>query len=398
MNQNVNEGLNQQVEQQVEQTNNQVFGEKKPKKRSKKKMLLLLVLLLLTAVMLVSSTYAWFTSNRTVTVEDINVNVAASGGIQISVDGSAWKSLITNDDLKGAHTTYAAATNQLPNTLRPVSTAAKTLDTNGYLSMWLGTVSSSETTANKGQYILSTEDVSTVGDNSADPAVANQGTNGNFVMFDVFIRLDSQETEAQQLYLTNGSNVVVKSGSSDLGTQNSARVAFIKEGDITNGSSLGDIQALKTNDASNVVVWEPNYDTHTSTGISNAYTYYNGGNNGSQHADAVAGNQLTYFGTIGAVTIAEDVLLSKANATDNSEKFASIKPSLATAANWNTGTEYKQLISLSPNKITKVRIYFWIEGQDVDCENNASGGDITLKLQFSLNDKPSTTETEPETP
>lgn len=35
--------------------------------------------------------------------------------------------------------------------------------------------------------------------------------------------------------------------------------------------------------------------------------------------------------------------------------------------------------------ITKVRIYMWVEGQDVDCENNASGGDISFNLQFSSN-------------
>ena len=46
-----------------------------------------------------------------------------------------------------------------------------------------------------------------------------------------------------------------------------------------------------------------------------------------------------------------------------------------------------------PNRIVKLRIYFWIEGQDIDCENHASGGDITLKLQFSLNDKPANAQT-----
>jgi hypothetical protein len=34
--------------------------------------------------------------------------------------------------------------------------------------------------------------------------------------------------------------------------------------------------------------------------------------------------------------------------------------------------------------ITKYRIYLWVEGQDVDCENNASGTDIQYDLSFSL--------------
>ena len=29
----------------------------------------------------------------------------------------------------------------------------------------------------------------------------------------------------------------------------------------------------------------------------------------------------------------------------------------------------------------------WIEGQDVDCENDASGSDLSYNLQFSILDK-----------
>ena len=36
--------------------------------------------------------------------------------------------------------------------------------------------------------------------------------------------------------------------------------------------------------------------------------------------------------------------------------------------------------------ITKVRFYLWIEGQDVDCENNASGDAISFNMNFVLQD------------
>ena len=379
--------------------------EEKKEKKSNKKILLLLLLLILTGVLLSTSTFAWFTSNRTVTVEDINVNVAASSGIQISVDGSSWKSIITTADLRDAHTTYAAATNQIPGTLRPVSTAAKTL-TDGYLSMWLGTVSTSETSANRGQYILSTTDVSSVKDNSDTEAGDNEGASGNFVMFDLFIRLDDNSNSADQmLYLTNGSNVVIQQNATDLGTQNSARVAFIDEGDTPTGSSLGTIQGLVTSSASDVYVWEPNYDAHTSTGLSNAYSYYNNASSGTQYtvASKSPAVQVPYFGTTGSVAVSDDVLLSQANAVDNASKFAAITPGIATEAAWASGNTYEELFALTPNKIVKMRVYFWIEGQDIDCENNASGGNIALKLQFSLNDKPASASgtsgtVEPESP
>ncbi len=367
-------------------------------KRGKKKLFLLLLLLVMTAVMLTTSTYAWFTSNRTVTVEDINVNVAVSTGIQISVDGINWKTIITNADLANAHSTYSAATNQIPSTLRPVSTTAATLNSNGYLSMWLGTVSSSENASTLGQYILSTQDVSTVVDNSVSNPAANQGTNGAFVMFDLFVRLDdTSNTSNQMLYLTNGSNVIATAQSTDLGTQYSSRVAFIKENHIANGSATADIQALKTTDANNVYIWEPNYNSHNSTGLANALSYYNSANSGAQYDKATSQSftgPIPYQGVQAAVAVNDNVLLSKANETDYATAFPSattnafdeVTSDIYTASNWNTGTDFEELFELTQNYITKIRVYFWIEGQDIDCENNASGGLITLKLQFSLND------------
>ena len=364
-----------------------------------------MLLLILTGLLLSTSTYAWFTSNRSVKIEDIDVNVAASGGIQISADGINWKSIVTNDDLGNAHTTYAAATNQLPSTLKPVSTAANSL-TNGYLSMWLGTVSTSETATNNGEYILSTTDVSTVMDNSNASAIAgsNGGSFGNFVMFDLFLRLDdstADQSTAQTIYLTTGSNVVVTNGSTDLGTQNSARVAFINEGTTSSGSTAATIQALTTSSTANITVWEPNYDTHTATGLSNAYSYYNSANSGQQYNAAIAtpAEQVPYYGVVGSLVVADDILLSKANPTDTpgttttttGTKFAAVTPGLATTAAWTSGTAYESLLSVLPNTIVKLRIYFWIEGQDIDCENHASGGDITLKLQFSLDSGSETT-------
>ena len=45
-------------------------------------------------------------------------------------------------------------------------------------------------------------------------------------------------------------------------------------------------------------------------------------------------------------------------------------------------TQYLNVFTLQPG-ITKIRVYMWVEGQDVDCENNASGGDLVYNLQFS---------------
>lgn len=380
--------------------NNDVFQQEKQeekvvpvvsrKRRSKKRLLLLLLLLLMTGVMLSTSTYAWFTSNRTVTVDDIDVEVSVGGGLQLSVDGTSWKSIITGDDIAGAINTYGAATNQMPTVMTPVSTAANSLS-NGYLSMWKGDIETSETATNLGEYILTTTDVSTVTDSSVEDPGANTGKNGHFVMFDLFVRLDEKSDADVPIYLTKSSDVIVTDGGADLGTQNSARVAFINQGSVANGSSISDIQALVTTETSDIQVWEPNFDAHTDTGLANAYTYYNSDANGDAYNKAVAQSQLTYYGVTSQIQTANDIILSNANATDGkvngTAAFAAVTPGLKTSKGWTTETAYLKLLDLTPQTITKLRVYFWVEGQDVDNENNASGGQITLKLSFSLNDK-----------
>ena len=37
-----------------------------------------------------------------------------------------------------------------------------------------------------------------------------------------------------------------------------------------------------------------------------------------------------------------------------------------------------------PAGITKVRVYMWLEGQDVDMENNASASKLSYNLELSM--------------
>ena len=351
------------------------------KGKSRRKVLLLFLLLIATGFLLTTTTYAWFTSNRTVTVGDINVNVASSGGIQLSVDGTNWKSIVSTSDITGATATYAAATNQLPSNssaLEPVSTALASLDSNGYLSMWHGTVVSNT----GGNYILTTEDASTV----------THGTSGYFVCFDLFFKVDAESATITdgtptQVYLTTTSDVIADT--TDTGIKNAARVAFIKEGSTLTGSDLATIQALKTSTVSgNIFLWEPNYDYHTASGVTNARDVYGITTVSSSTLTEGDGNPVVgYSGVTASVAASDDILLGSATAANYPAKFAAVTPTLTTEASWatNANGEYEEWFTLGANEITKVKVYFWVEGQDVDCENNASGGAITLKLQFSLN-------------
>lgn len=54
---------------------------KNKRKKRQRRLMLLLLLLLFTGLFLGTATYAWFTSNQTVKVNPIDVNVNAQGGL-----------------------------------------------------------------------------------------------------------------------------------------------------------------------------------------------------------------------------------------------------------------------------------------------------------------------------
>ena len=62
------------------------------------------------ALLLVASSYAWFTANQTVTISQLQVKVEAANGLQISADAQNWKTVLDINDLKEAAETYDVMT------------------------------------------------------------------------------------------------------------------------------------------------------------------------------------------------------------------------------------------------------------------------------------------------
>ena len=324
----------------------------------KKKVAYLLFLLLMTGIMLATSTYAWFTTNRIVKVDTLNIKVQSEGSLEISVDGINWKPGITQEELAAARSTYPGSVNQLPSLIEPVSTVGE-LDNRGFMNMYLGVVKSNS----MGDYILTSTKSTEIEGNG-------ELSDGKFVAFDLFLKT----TEAKDLYLT-GKSGVTYNGNASVGTENAIRVAFVNEGNVMDGSGSSVIQSLATTNRDNDYIWEPNYDTHTLTGISNALDIYNitTSLNGAQY--------IPYDGVQSEISEDENITLKRSFASYYPNKFFRVTPFLITPSGSNT---YQKFINL-PSGITKIRVYLWLEGQDVDCENNASVGDLAFTLEFSTN-------------
>lgn len=298
-------------------------------KRDSRKIAYLLFLLLMTATLLSTSSYAWFTTNRVVSIDTLNVRVKTEGSLEISVDGINWKAGINQDEIIRASETYLSSINQLPSLISPVSTNGS-LGSDGLINMYYGKVSSNS----NGDYIL----VTTKSGEGADKL-----DEAKFIAFDVFLKIN----ESKDLYLTGDSDIIYN-GEVSVGAENAMRGAFLVSGNVSSGSSISQIQSLVTNDNNNVYLWEPNYDVHTKNGVSNARDLY-GITTTLSNASIIA-----YDGVVSEFGVEDNILLGNAQAKFYPDKFERVVPDIVTSS---ANSSNQRLFTLKEG-ITKVRIYF----------------------------------------
>ena len=345
------------------------------KKEKKKSLRAILLVLLIITVILIGSTYAWFVTNNTARVSTLNVKIETVEGLQISVDASAWKAEVSNEDITGAGATYTTAVNQLPSILKPVSSVGTI--TQGKQEMFLGNVIQSTNPETATDWALtSTKETDT------------HGTTGNYIAFDVFFNL--QASSSKDLYLTTNSGVTWNEERAttdpdsayreDKGLQNATRVAFVVMGHAdTADATTAQGWTYNAADTENCgyYLWEPNANKHTDLAKDSALT---GANTPMYTAEDLSKVPVPYRGVKTTIADTEDVILKNAKVANYSAKFAAVTPTLFTVENFTTRAK---LLVLKPG-ITKVRCYMWIEGQDSDCFTGASGTYLDFNLQFQV--------------
>lgn len=377
------------------------MNERKKQNKKRKKLRTLILLLFLTIIMFGTSTYAWFTANRTVIIQEISVNVQTSDGLQISTDGKTWKSTITTTDILAA---YEGANNFIPSTLDAVSTTGAVQSVTGVTNVndtwWFNMYDSTiGTDATSGNYTIMTNLVNEM----ASPK--------KFVAFDIFLRVSADK----DVYLNSASGysrVFMTVGSAERGLKNAARVGFVPIGEAASDAALSTILSAKYSSAPTPKIWEPNNDTHSAAVINSVAAEYGyidtttPSNSLLTETAANSGlyNPLPYTGILEPITTAQDLiptvkytpaaahtqLVSEGTAsTDSTTKVYSTTGTLLStsstieAADTANDKPYYKIFALKAG-ITKMRVYMWVEGQDLDCENNASGTDITFHLELTI--------------
>ena len=385
---------------------------KKRNKKHERRVKRLIVSCGLCAIILSASTYAWFIGMKTVNVEAFDVTIAAIDGLSLSLDGKTWSDTVTINKANHADpdTVGAGSTNSWGGDagLVPMSTVGKINGTSSRLTLY----EKGSFTATPGGYRVMASEVNNTGATEAR----------GYVAFDLFVKnlsgeayyedLDDKNEEA--IYLTTESEVTVADAGANKdksGIENSVRVAFAQIGRVkADTTEEAKIRAINCNTADGVtsictrdaVIWEPNDTKH----VQNAINWYT---TSCKHRDAADLTQAgSYSGTCGVIkdgtyypTYAVSGVIDetdKVDVYDGTEYNGWTTSISATAAKgklmkvptftdtmkMKPGTERPELMTLAPNSITKVRVYVYIEGQDVDNYDFASlGKKISVAFGFS---------------
>ena len=323
------------------------------KRDRKKRKKILLIPLISSAILFITSSYAWFSANRMVTVNSLKVHVQADGGLEVSTNAIDWKQVVNIQDIIGARSKYPSSVNQIPDEMSPVSTGVTI--SSGMMEMFEGNATSNS----DGDFVLVTN-------KSTETESFGEESEGLFIAFDVFFRVKS----AKELYI-DGASTIEYTGDRTPGIENATRIAFLNEGTSADVPSTS--QALKG--ANTAIIWEPNYDVHTEHGVNHARDTY------GISTSTSGASKIAYDGVISEIPEAQQILVSNAKASSYPSLFRSVNTGIATT---KSNTTNQKIMDLSPD-VTKIRIYMWIEGQDVDCEDYASYGDLTFDITFTTN-------------
>ena len=234
-------------------------SKKKDKKKSEMNAMFFIILLAL--VMFIISTYAWFSTQKNVSITNLTGTVEVAEGLEISLDAENWSNGITlGTNKEGGEKSimddaYSGHHNISPSEMLPVSTLGLINGNMTDLKMLRGKINNSK------------ELSEIVAMNETDSAVSSP-TYPGFFAFDVFLKNESKDSSVNDnLQLNYDSSLeILETEKSATGLQNTARIAFAKYAGTaeTMDSQQTIISATTGNSAyiTDVAIWEPNSSDH----------------------------------------------------------------------------------------------------------------------------------------
>ena len=400
----------------------------------------LIIICVMSALLLTVGTYAWFIGMQTVKVNSFEVKIASVDSLSLSLDGYNWSTQL--DDVVSAG--EGLGTNEFltddKEGLKPISTIGVFDKTVSRLKLY----EKGSLTATKGGYRLMASRVNNY--DSDDTTLPTYSVADGYVVFDLYVmnlsgdayyKTESTPSNEEAVYLTYNSAVTAgDSGYTASGVENSVRVAFAQVGRVSatdfyinEDDSDEDTSKVKTvtgitcttdTDVTGICrdayIWEPNDTKHTngakewyektceirraadeSKGESGNGFFYTldqvDGSctsiaSGDGKTSAVAGEIVAtdyvdvYDGVYNTWTSTVSTALNPSAADTAGAKLYQVN-TFTDSEKLVTGQTRAEIMTLAPNSITKVRVYIWIEGQDVDNYDFAALGN-SIKINFGF--------------
>lgn len=330
-------------------------------KNDKHRIFMSIVVIFFLGILLIFSTYAWFSTSLNVKIKTFNMIVSRNSGLSISFDAINYDKTIEISEevlIDRLVETYPNNLSQWSrNGLIPVSSPGLTNNNTYFLDIYKsGGVKYKNRNLEKGYVttVLSRE-------NSRNPV-------NYFIAFDLFLKNESGSPISDNLFLEENTEFVMTSSSGDdmPGLVNSARIGFVKVGSVPHNTPADVIQNLQCNNNCEAVIYEPHSVEHSELSIERAKKFGINLKNNREfptYAYKRAGGPFELKDTISG-SVALDYNYFTLQETKKEEIF-------------------DETLFTIPNGITKMRIYVWLEGQDIDSlETDSDGAEVSISINF----------------
>ena len=328
---------------------------------TKNNLKMMFVVILSFGTLFIFASYAWFSTNLNVKVNTFQMSVTKNSGLSISLDGINFDTYVeVSKDI---------LINQLKNTypnnesqwssdgLTPVSTNGISNPNSDKFEIFASSGVRYKNMDQKNGYIR-----------IASTKEEGRSSHNNYIAFDLFFKNSTGSPVSDNLYLESGTEIslVDEADEEMIGLFNSIRLGFLKIGSVPLSADVNSIQNMGCNNACTSTIYEPNHTSHVGLSIERAKK------NG---VDLVDGEYFPTYGVIkgGGPIFVADTVSGSPNLDYNYFKLQqTIKDE-----------DLQTPLFALPSGITKMRLYLWVEGQDIDSlETDSSGTKIDVSINF----------------
>lgn len=358
---------------------------------AKRKLIPAAAMLLASSMALASSTYAWFTMSKEVSVTGIQMTASVPEGLEISLgDGQKAGNLVAETGTQSNATNIAVpGDDDWSNSVRvsdyyrfgylvPASsdTGEKIFYTGDAIDA--GVAVTQNATFTRADSSLAAGMTSFTIDTSKFTGTGawdiEENTKGYYIDIPVWFRTSVTSADVNLKVVANiidgpagAAKEAVTPGSG--GTlYNAARVSILGSGSAANSGT----QAVLVDDDYVVSTAGKYYDRYTITGKKNLAVKENGSLNGTLAAGNTAATAPTNFADIfGETTF---VTQASRNTANNGYDGDTVVTVTKATSGWSSGVQYT--------------IRVWLEGEDKNCWDSTAGQDFTVDLKFYRADDP----------